>query len=101
MKPGDSFDIDDDTTQKGVLDYLNRRKLKDLGTEATPWSNSDTDLRRILEIMMFYEKAGGRGYVNLYQRYQFQVDLSHLVDPRHAILVGRTRKPFHRMTIDG
>lgn len=101
LKPGDSFDVREDTSDRSLADYLNQRKVKDLGTEATAWRITDTNLRRILEIMMFYESAGGRGYVNLFQRYQSDIDLSHVDQKKNAILVGRSAKPANRMVVDG
>lgn len=101
LGPGESFDLQSDSQQRNFSDYLNRRKVKDLGTEATPWRITDTNLRRILEIMMFYESAGGRGYVNLFQRYLHHVDFSHEANDSQAILVGRTPLPHSRIMIDG
>ena len=101
LGPGDSFDLEQDAKERNFADYLNLRKVKDLGTEATPWTISDTNLRRILEIMMFYESAGGRGYVNLFQRYFHHIDFSFSAGDDRAILVGRTRTPANRMEIDG
>jgi hypothetical protein len=101
LGPNDSFDIAADTVEKGVADYLNRRRLKEMGTEATPWIVTDTDLKRIVEVMMFYDKAGGQGYVKLLQRYQPKIDLSPSLDKTRAVLVGRTPKPANTICIGG
>lgn len=101
LSPGASFDVAEDTRERSLADYLNQRKVKELGTEVTAWSNSETNLKRILEVMMFYEKAGGRGYVNLFQRYQSQIDFSHSLGPHRAVLVGRTRQPANRLNVNG
>lgn len=101
LGPNDSFDIAADTVEKGVADYLNRRRLKEMGTEATPWIVTDTDLKRIVEVMMFYDKAGGQGYVKLLQRYQPKIDLSPSLDKTRAVLVGRTPKPANTICIEG
>ena len=97
---GESFDVQADVVEKTISDYLNRRRLKDMGTEATPWNVTNTNMQRIMEIMMFYDKAGGQDYVNLLQRYQTEIDLSDVIGDDSAILVGRSKKPLHSMTLD-
>lgn len=97
---GESFDVEADVVEKTISDYLNRRRLKDMGTEATPWNVTNTNMQRIMEIMMFYGKAGGQDYVNLLQRYQTETDLSDVIGDDSAIIVGRSKKPLHSMKLD-
>jgi len=59
----------------------------------TPWDSDDvSDLPRIMEIMMFFKMAGGRNYTNLSHRYQSFVDLTELLSPRQAILLGTAKQ---------
>lgn len=100
LAAGESFDVEADVVEKTISDYLNRRRLKDMGTEATPWNVTNTNMQRIMEIMMFYDKAGGQDYVNLLQRYQTEVDLSDVIGADSAVIVGRAKKPLHTMLLD-
>jgi len=100
LKAGESFDVEADVVEKTISDYLNRRRLKDMGTEATPWNVTNTNMQRIMEIMMFYDKAGGQDYVNLLQRYQSEVDLSDVIGADSAVIVGRGKTPLHTMRLD-
>jgi hypothetical protein len=42
----------------------------------------------ILDLMMFYEAAGGRGFAQMPNRYQADVDLSRLLELGRAIVVA-------------
>ena len=69
--------------------YLLRRRLVRRSEASQRWLQSSTDLSRIVEMLMFHEKAGATHYTNLTHRYQGFLDLSEHLDWNRAILVGR------------
>ena len=58
--------------------------------EATPYDQASYDIPYILRMMMFYEAAGGRRHVGLWNAYQDFVDLSGLLRADRAILLARS-----------
>ena len=74
---------------------LQRRRVIQTRDYGKPWDRTDlTDIPRILEIMMFYQAAGGRSYTQLTHRYQPYLDSSDLVQIGRAVLVGTCTKPL-------
>ncbi len=72
---------------------LTQRRLMHSRTSysTTPWDPASRDLRRILEIMMFHQAAGGPSYTGLGQSYQGWLDMSEHLRLGRAVLVGRAR----------
>ena len=101
IEPGKPFTLDDRREPDDIESYLNRRKLQGDKIVATPYDPFDTDPRRILDMMMFYEAAGGRSYTHLLNRYQSELDLSEQLVLGRAILVGRTSVPAATLLRDG
>ncbi len=101
LGPGDRVDLDFESP----LDLrwqLTRRRLVDASDVSTPWDRADfSDVRRILEMMMFHRAAGGRNYTRLGDGYQQFVDLTHQLKLGRAILVGRVQKPAAELRRDG
>lgn len=56
--------------------------------EVAPYDLASTDLRQILQTMMFFEAAGGSRYTGLVSNYQDFVDASELLKAGRAMLVG-------------
>ena len=80
---------------------LTRRRVVEINDITTPWEPRDTDVPRILEMMMFHNAAGGDDYTHLQHRYQPYADLSeHLVTGR-AILLGRAEQTASEIELDG
>jgi hypothetical protein len=80
LGPGETVDLDPGQNQakpESFEDWLRR-----------PNSNLD-DLSRNLELLMFYEQAGGAAQSRLLQGYQSRIDLSHVSRLDRAILIGR------------
>ena len=65
------------------------------------WNPVSDDVQRIIEIMMFYEAAGGSEYTGLVHRYQRFLDLSEHLGLRRAVLLGRAEQPACELTRDG
>ena len=101
LEPAKPFTLDDRREPASIESYLNRRILQGDKIVATPYDPFDTDPRRILDMMMFYEAAGGRNYTHLLNRYQSELDLSEQLDLGRAILVGRTSVPAATLLRDG
>ncbi len=100
LQPGDSTPIH----LEKPLNFswrLTRRRVVNIKDITTPWEQRDTDVPRILEMMMFHGAAGGDGYTQLRHRYQKYVDLSdHLINGR-AILLGRAKQPASEIVVNG
>jgi hypothetical protein len=56
--------------------------------EVTPYDLAGTDVRRILQTMMFFEAAGGSRYTGLVDNAQSFIDASDLLKTGRAMLVG-------------
>jgi hypothetical protein len=68
---------------------------------ATPWDESNRNVPRILEMLLWHEAAGGRSYTGLLHRYQADVDLSQHLRTGRAVLVGRAEAPAAELTLNG
>lgn len=101
LEPGETIDIVTETREKYARSHYNRKVNKDDKSSSTPWDPTDTRLNRIAEMMLFYEAAGGRGYTGLTHSYQAFVDMSHLPNLNHAILVGEFSGHVTDILIDG
>lgn len=60
----------------------------------------DQDLGKILQMVTFYEAAGGRNYTGLNDDQLDRLDLSELVKLDRAILLGRVNLPASTLKID-
>lgn len=93
LAPGASVAIDDDTGRRNISWRLTRKRAVDQTDISTPWDLYSQDIPRILEIMMFFQSAGGRGYTGLDNRYQSYADLTDHLQLGRAILVGKAEAP--------
>ncbi len=74
---------------------LTRRRVVKSHDVSLPWNPEDVDdLPRIVEMLMFYDAAGGRNYTRLRHEYQDDIDLSTQLNLERAILVGRAAEPL-------
>jgi hypothetical protein len=80
--------------------FTRRRVLKD-SEFATPWNQEETDVPRILEVMMFHGALRGRSYTVLSHRYHHDLDLTHLIREGYAVLVGRAETPLMTLQSNG
>ncbi len=76
---------------------LTRRRVVDSRKttvyKTTPWNALDSNISRLVEILSFYEIAGGKSYARLSHRYIDQLDLSDQLGHGRAIFVGRAAAP--------
>jgi hypothetical protein len=80
---------------------LTRRRLVAANSVSSPWDQTTLDAPRILEILMFYQAAGGRNYTQLAHRYHGRLDLSDHLRSGRAVLVGRGETPASQLLRDG
>ena len=72
---------------------LTRRQVVDTKDLSTPWQSDDTDLPRIMQMLMLHNAVKGPTYTGMSHRYQPQIDLSEHLRLSRAILTGRAEKP--------
>jgi len=92
LEPGEQIDIQTDTTAISITRWLTQKKELEDASVVTPWDPTNTDMQRILELMMFNQLGGSRDYVRLTHRYRSELDLSHLPGLGQAVFLGRTDK---------
>ena len=65
------------------------------------WDQEETDINRIMEMMMLYDAINGEAYTHLAHDYQNHVDVSHLLKLGRAVLIGRSETPPDRLVLNG
>ncbi len=75
---------------------LSRRKIVDTREVVEPWSKENLNIPRIVELMMFHDKAGGYNYTGLWNRYYQRLDFSDHLETGAAVLYGRLARPATR-----
>jgi hypothetical protein len=101
LQPAERITIKQLSRLRRLEDVLVRRQvdLEEMKNVTTPWDPRSVDIPRIMEMVMFHQAAGGRGYVKLTNRYQRSLDLSDHLTAGRAILVGHadhSRAPIFR-----
>jgi hypothetical protein len=90
LLPGFKANIDQDQLEPQSLStYLTKRRIVSSKDEAVGYDRSSFDIGRIVEVMMFHERAGATNYTGLLNRYQNFLDMSNELEMGRAILVGR------------
>jgi hypothetical protein len=92
VKRGRTIDIAQLGAPRNLLWKLTEKQVIEAKDIITPYDPRTTDIRRILEIMMFHEAAGGDSYTLLTQRFYPRIDLSDHLRTGRAILVGRAER---------
>lgn len=81
---------------------LNRRRTAETSSQSEPWNPADDqDLSRLMEIVLFYEAAGGASYTGLDNRMLADLDLTDALTSSRAMLVGRLHDSEAILRIDG
>ena len=70
-------------------------------TQNVPWDPTDTNVARILEMIMFHDAAGGQAYTGLTHRFQNRLETSDHLALGQAILVAELPQPAADLLIDG
>ena len=103
LKPGDAFDIQTETDEKTLRSMLTRKvkRSKNDRSDNSPWDPTDTRIRRIADMMMFFDAAGGENYTGLTHDYQPFVDMTNHVELQRAVLIGEIQEPGAMLKING
>jgi hypothetical protein len=91
VKPGQAVDLERTPPHRSAANHLRRQTT--LGKSAPPYDPSLRDMSRTLQMMMWYELAGGASYVGLLNRYQSELDFGHVLDSNRAVLVAKCAHP--------
>ncbi len=101
LEPGESISVEDDMREKTIRGYYTRRREQGSDDVNVPWNTTDTDLERIMGMMMFYEVIGGEPYATLTNDSQRWLDLSSNLKLGQAVLVGHHREATTPLIVDG
>ncbi len=103
IEAGETVDVVEAKRRLGKSLITRRIRKSADQAQNDPWDPTDTDMRRIAEMLMLHDLAGGQGYTNLTHRYLPQVDTSGAFDLGlgQAILVGELEQPTTVLNIDG
>lgn len=100
MKPGSSEKFTILSTPKDLERRLTRRVSRDGKDITEPWNPSDRNVIPLLiEMIMFYEAAGGEKYTQLQHRFEPSLDMSDLLSLDRAILFARIPKSETRIKV--
>jgi hypothetical protein len=98
LKPGDSLPART-LTALNLEARLTRRQVFDSKEFSTPWRTDDTDLPRIMQMLMLHQAVRGPTYTRMSHRYQPQIDLSEHLRLGRAILIGRGEAPVAQLDL--
>lgn len=102
LPPGATVDIASQSDHVTPLVWLTRRKtISEKSSANQPWDPTESELHRILEMLMFYELAGGQDYTNLLNNYEPGLDFSGLRSLDRAVFLGRTDQTISNLELNG
>ncbi|HEX4412679.1 MAG TPA: hypothetical protein VH107_03560 [Lacipirellulaceae bacterium] len=106
LSPGERVEVSDQLNPRRVKTIVTREALGDSGSASTPmesrvFSAEQASPIQILNLMMFYEAAGGTGFGHLPNRYQSYCDLSRQLELGRAILVAENADGQVRLVDSG
>jgi hypothetical protein len=93
IQPGEQIEITDELSPRKAKTILTRDALASPGTTAAQvegrlFNAEQATPKQILNLMMFYDAAGGRSFANVPNRCQSQIDLSRQLELGRAVLVA-------------
>jgi hypothetical protein len=100
VQPGATINVAN-LDRKHLEYFFTRRSLLKEKEPASPWNQEETDIARIMDIMMFHQGLQGRNYTVLSHRYHGDLDLTHLLHQGYAVLVGRAESPLVELKMSG
>ncbi len=89
LSPAEQIEIGPQLGPKQVKSIVTRRSRTTSASDADIFLASRATADELLDVMMFYEAAGGEAFAGLPNRYQSDCDLSALLDLDRAILVAQ------------
>ena len=87
LSPGEDV-IFEHLESQTVETFLTKRRIISSKDEAAGYDRASFDVGRIVEVMMFHDRAGATNYTGLLNRYQNFVDMSNELELGRAILIG-------------
>lgn len=101
--PGDTLDLLTEGRERTVKSILTQRDRlsADGKTQNAPWDPLETDPRRILEVLLFHEAAGGQGYTGLTSRVHAALEMSEHLELKNALLIAELAEPVSQLALDG
>lgn len=100
LQPGETIVVEDDMREKTVRGHFTRRQLQGADQVNVPWDQADTNVDRIVAMMMFFEVIGGQRYAILNNDFQRWLDMSRSLDRGQAVLTGRTGEATTPLLVD-
>jgi hypothetical protein len=102
LNPGQSIEVGEQLSPRKVKTIVNLEAGVELGGTATSgdvrlFAAEQASAKEILSLMMFYDAAGGFGFANLPNRYQWYCDLSRLLELGRAVVVAEAAGPVTRL----
>ena len=91
LEPGRRVELNDEISPRRVKTIVTQEALGPVNqgpNEANVFVADQATTEQILNLMMFFDAAGGYGFAQLGNRYQAYCDLSRLLDMGRAILVA-------------
>jgi hypothetical protein len=100
LKPGQQVEVNEQLSPRKVKTVVTHDAF---GNESSAvgrvFAAEQADAKEILNLMMFYEVAGGYGFAHLPNRYQAFCDMSRILDLGRAVLVAETSDPGSQLTV--
>lgn len=85
--------IERDQTPLGLKSQLIGRVVADDRHSIAPWQQTNFDVSRIMEMIMFQGAAGGENYTRLVHRHHGELDFTPQLAAGKAVFVGQIRTP--------
>lgn len=104
LAPGERIEIGEQLSPRRAKTIVTREAFGEVGagqTEGRVFSAEQASSKDILNLMMFYETAGGFGFAHVPNRFQSFVDLSRALDLGRAVLVAETAGPQSQLLETG
>ena len=92
--------IDESNVASSLKSELIGRIVFDDGHMIAPWQQTNTDIPRIMQMIMFQKAAGGRSYTGLVHRHDGKLDFTRQLGAGRAVLVGRLRGCVTQLNAD-
>jgi len=98
LKPGQRIAVGEQLSPRKVKTIVTRDALGESGpTEGRVFAPEQASPAELLNLMMFYDAAGGFGFAHLPHRYQLYCDLSRSLELGRAILIAESDKPVAQL----
>jgi hypothetical protein len=102
LAPQDSMDVFSEAKERAIkISITGRSGTVAEGVKAQAWNPQDTNIPKILELMMLHEQAGGVVYSGLTNHYFAGLELVDQLLPHQAVLIGEVDWPVGQLEING